>query len=377
MANEGFADAKPKRSSIKKPLQATRKALVMSYTFRTSVGNIAAPKSSAMRKLQLALAVCGAFAVLMCFSPSSPITVGKAVAAAQEPMSGEWTAEFKSEKPDEVSMMFYRRTKRGGNNMSNTDIPLAELQGLTRAQAFSNGTPVNFRIVREAGTFTHEGYFRESKGSGQWKLSLNESFISTLRGRGYENLREEQLLAAAMHDLNLKFIEDLKAAGYARPPFDELVGARIFNITPDFIREIAALGYERLPLQELVSARIFKVDAAFAREVQEMGFGRQPLEKLVAMRIHKITPDFIREMRALGYENLSIDKLMALRIHGVTKEFLAEIKTEGFSTISPDDAVQLRIFKVNGDFIRRMKARGFSDLTLEQLVQLRIHGIAK
>lgn len=351
----------------------------MNHKFRTSVGYIAALKTPAPGKIQMALVVCGALAVLMCFALPTLITGGNIVVAAvaQEPISGEWTAEFDPTKTDEVNIMFHRRTKNGGNNISNTNIPLAELQGLTRTQAFSTGTPVNFRIVREAGTFTHEGYFREGKGSGQWRLTLDENFISSLHGRGYEKLREEQLLAAAMHDLTTKFIEDLKSAGYDRPPFDELVGARIFNVTPAFIREIQSLGYAGLPLQELVSARIFRVDAGFAREVQEMGFSRQPLEKLVAMRIHKITPEFIREMRALGYENLSIDKLMALRIHGVTKEFLAEIKAEGFDRISADDAVQLRIFKVNKDFIQRMKARGFADLTLDQLVQLRIHGIAK
>ncbi len=351
----------------------------MIHTVRTSVRGCATPRASAPRKLQTVLAVCGALAVLMCSVLPASITSRNIViaAVAQELISGEWTAEFDPNKVDEVRMTFHRRTERGDNNMSNTDIPLAELQGLTRTQAFSKSAPVDFRIAREAGTFTHEGYFREGKGSGQWRLSLNENFISALRSRGYHNLGEERLLAAAMHDLTTKFIEDLKSAGYDRPPFDELVGARIFKVTPEFIKEIASLGYERLPLQELIQARIFRVDAAFAREVQEMGFGRQPLQKLVAMRIHKITPEFIREMRSLGYGNLPIDKLTALRIHGVTKEFLAGIKAEGFDRISADDAVQLRIFKVDGDYIRRMKARGFTDLTLDQLVQLRIHNAVK
>ena len=219
----------------------------MNYKFRVSAGNSVTSKASATRCLQILLAVSGILFALLGFASNSHST-GNA-ANVQEPISGEWTAEFDPKKADEVRMMFYRRTKRGGNNMSNTDIPLAELQGLTRTQAFSTGAPVNFRIVREAGTFAHEGYFREGKGAGQWMLTLNDSFIAALSSRGYERPREEQLLAAAMHDLTMKFIEDLKSAGYDRPPFDELVAARIFNVTPEFIKEISSLGYERLPLQ--------------------------------------------------------------------------------------------------------------------------------
>lgn len=171
-------------------------------------------RTQTARYLRMMLMLISTFAMLLCSALTSQST--NSIANLQATMSGDWTAEFDPEKADAVRMMFHRRTGRGGSNMSNSDIPLAELQGLTRPQAFSKSAPVNFRIVREAGTFTHEGHFREGKGSGQWKLSLNENFISALRSRGYDNLGEERLLAAAMHDLTTKFIEDLKSAGYDR-----------------------------------------------------------------------------------------------------------------------------------------------------------------
>jgi hypothetical protein len=313
----------------------------------------------------------------LAFAAASHPNFITATGAAQESLSGEWLAEFSRTKPDEVQFTILRRTARGGQQNSGSGIALGELQGLTREQVSGAKTDVNFRLVREAGTFLCEGFFREGKGAGHWTLTPNQNFVSAMRSRGYERLSEDDLFSAALFDINIKFIEDLKAAGYDRLSFKELVEASIFKVTGEFIREMTSAGFEDLTLKQLVEARIFKVNGQYVREVQAMGFGNQPLKTLVEMRIFKITPEFIREMRSIGFDNLQLRNLTELRIHKVTPEFVNGLKSEGFTSISPRQAVDLKIHGVDGEFIRRVKARGFNDVTLDQLVNLRLHGVVK
>ncbi len=295
--------------------------------------------------------------------------------AAQDSFSGEWLADVNRASPDEVQFTIMRRTARGGQQTNGNNIALGELQGLTREQTLGARTDVNFRLVREAGTFVCEGFFREGKGAGHWTLTPNQSFVTTMRGRGYDGLTSEDLFSAALFDINLKSIEDLKAAGYDRLSFKELIEASIFKVTGEFAREMKTAGFENLTFKQLVEARIFKVDAQYAKEVQAMGFGPQPLKTLVEMRIFKITPDFIREMRSAGFDNLPLRNLTELRIHKVTPEFVNELKAEGFASISLRQAVNLKIHGVDREFIKRVKAKGFNNVTLDQLINLRIHGI--
>ncbi|HEX8565436.1 MAG TPA: hypothetical protein VF648_07170 [Pyrinomonadaceae bacterium] len=297
--------------------------------------------------------------------------------SAQTAITGEWLADFSRKNQDEIQFTTTRRSERGGQNNTSDGILLSELQGLTREQAFGARTDVNFRIVREAGTFVCEGFFRAGKGAGHWTLTPNQGFVSAMRSRGYDNLTEDNLYSAARFDITTKSIDDLKSAGYDRLSFKELVEANIFDVTPEFIREMKSAGFENLTLKQLVEARIFKVDSQFVKEVEAMGFGRQPLKTLVEMRIFNINPEFISRMRSIGFENLSYRELMDLSVHSVTPEFVNAIKAEGFSSISPRQAVELKIHGVDGEFIRRVKAKGYADVTLRQLVNLRIHDIVK
>lgn len=303
------------------------------------------------------------------------VNVNGANSAAQATMTGEWLAEFNRKNDDMVQFTVLRRPASGGRHHSSNNIALAELQGLTRQQASGAKTDVNFRLVREAGTFQCEGSFREGKGAGHWTLTPSQGFISAMSSRGYDNLSEDDLFSAALFDINTKSIEDLKAAGYDRLSFKQLVEASIFKVTGDFAREMKSAGFDNLTFRQLVEARIFKVDAQYAKEVQAMGFERQPMKSLVEMRIFNITPEFIRQMRAMGFENLSLKQLTELRVHSVTPEFVNGLKAEGYASISPREAVTMKIHGVDADFIKRVRGKGFNNVTVNKLVELRIHGI--
>lgn len=295
----------------------------------------------------------------------------------QDALTGQWTAEMKRDKPGEIQMTYHRRSEMGGFSMWGDSLPLSELQGLTTEATSSARTNVSFKLVRQAGTFACEGYFREGKGAGFWTFTPSQSFVSAMRERGYSNLTEEDLLRAALHNLTTNYIEDLKAAGYDRLEFKQLLRASSHSITTAFIRELQSAGYQGLTMEELIRARNHEIDSRYVSEVRAMGFDKQPLEKLIRLRNHQITQEFINRMRSAGYDGLSIEQLIRLKNHQITPEFVNGLKAEGYPDIPLETAVRLKNHEVDRDYIRRVKARGFTDLTLEQIIKLRAREIIK
>jgi len=275
-------------------------------------------------------------------------TAGVNAQSLQKALKGEWIAEYKSAKPNQIYFMFQRRTGNDGYNMNSDDLLLTELQGLAPNAISSSKTDVNFNIVREAGTFACEGFFSNGKGTGFWTLTPNEKFISAMRTRGYDNLSSEDLLRAAFNNLTIKFIEDLKTAGYDRVTFNELVRARSHDIDPEYIREVKAMGFER-----------------------------QPLETLIRMRNHDITAGFVNEMRSAGFENLSIEELIRLQNHEITSAYINDLKAEGYENIAAETAIRLKNHDIDRNFIQRAKAQGYTNVSPDELIRLSNRGLVK
>lgn len=296
---------------------------------------------------------------------------------SQKTITGEWFADFNRSKAGEIHFTFQRRSEKGGFNMTGNNLRLSEFQGLTIDARASVKTDVNFNIVREAGTFACEGYFLNGKGVGFWTLTPSEKFVSAMRSRGYDNLTEEDLLSAALHNLTTKFIEDLKTAGYESLTFKELRRALTHDITLEFIREMKSAGYDQLKMEELVRARNHDISGEYVKDVKAMGFERQPLEKLIRLRNHDITLEFINQMRSAGFENLSIEELIRLKNHDITAAFISEIKAEGYPDVPAETAIRLKNHDIDRDFIRRAKAQGYGNATLEELIRLRNRGTVK
>lgn len=334
------------------------------------------PGKQALRKPMLVL--FGLFAFFAAIVITGDNAAGVKAQVSQKTITGEWFADFNRSKSGEIHFTFQRRSEKGGFNMTGDNLRLSELQGLTiDAARVSTKTDVNFNIVREAGTFACEGYFQNGKGVGFWTLTPSEKFVSTMRGRGYDNLTKEDLLSAALHNLTTKFIEDLKTAGYDSLTFKELRRALTHDITLEFIREMKSAGYEGLKMEELVRARNHDINGEYVKDVKAMGFERQPLEKLIRLRNHDITMEFINQMRSAGFENLSIEELIRLKNHDITAAFISEIKAEGYPDVPAETAIRLKNHDVDRDFIRRAKAQGYTNATLEELIRLRNRGTVK
>jgi hypothetical protein len=277
---------------------------------------------------------------------------GGASAVAQSALAGEWTASIDKEESEKLHLSLERRTEKGGRSNMGMGFDFADLRGLTREQVLRGGA-VRFSIVREAGTVELEGSFQNGRGSGTFTFAGSQSFVSSMKGRGFDfeteapaaqdgRDHENRLFAATVLNVTTALADDLLTAGLARLDVEDLFKAAIFKVDSKFAREMKAAGFPDLRMEDLVKARIFKIDADFVAEVGKMGFAKEPMESLVKMRIFKVTP-----------------------------EFIAETSREGLSGLSVEDLVKLRIFKIDAEFIRSAKADGVP-LEVEELVHRRI-----
>jgi len=225
---------------------------------------------------------------------------------------GAWTA---SASADEDAGRMYLQITRNRSNNGQTMLR-SSFTGLTDSQIHSvTQVPVSFKLVREAGTLTFDGTFRQGSGAGQFVFAPDAGFVNTLRsldlsteGSGKQKNRDldEQLLQMAIHDVSSSFIRGMQAEGY-RGSLDDYFSMRIHRVTPELVRELRLLGYDKISSDDLVSSQIHRVTPQYIREMRAAGQPRLSLEELTGMRIHRATPEFIAELRELGYTNLDSD----------------------------------------------------------------------
>ncbi len=280
------------------------------------------------------------------------LIVGASGAFAQSALTGEWRASVEADKPGKIHLSFERRSEKGGRNQMGSTYEYAELQGLSQQQAASGG-PVKFSLAREAGTIECEGSFQNGKGSGTFRFTGNQSFVSAMKSRGFdfeenssasrnEHDSENKLFAAAALNITTALVDDLLSANFGKLTVDDLFKAAIFNVDGKFMREMKASGFPNLGMEELVKARIFKIDADFVTQVIQMGFDKESFESLVKMRIFKVTPQFITEARNEGLTNLSVEDLVKMRIFNIDSDFIRQAKAEGVP-LEVEKLVQKRI----------------------------------
>jgi hypothetical protein len=297
----------------------------------------------------------------------------------QPGLAGTWEAKPYNKHGQESAGKIYlnmRRETSRGNQINGHTYEISEFEGLSADQFSGVSSTANFRLAREAGTIEFTGKFEDGRGSGDFRMAANPTFVEAMRSRGFL-LGDEKVFSAITLNLTVAFADEIISAGFKNLDADDLFKARIFKVDSQFIREMKDIGFPNLEMEDLVKARIFKIDAQYAREVKEMGFGNDSLERLVKLRIFKVTPEFLREMKQIGFSDLTSEQAVKLQIFKVTPEFARSVKAEGLSDLSVEEAVKLRIFKVDADFIRRARAQGHKSLDVEELVNLKIHGRVK
>ncbi|HEX8287818.1 MAG TPA: hypothetical protein VF556_07485 [Pyrinomonadaceae bacterium] len=278
---------------------------------------------------------------------------GAFVVTAQTAQTGTWKASNRTgkegtTKQGKIQLNFSRDSDKYRNSSNGSSFDLSELQGLSQAQ-IDGESAVKFGIVREAGTIEMEGTFSAGKGSGTYRFTPNQSYISAMKSRGFDfespaakGDSENRLFAAAMINVTTALADDLLSANFGKLGVDDLFKAAIFKVDSKFMREMKDSGFPNLGMEELVKARIFKIDGEFLRELNSAGFGNEPFENVVKMRIFKITPEFITGVRAEGFQNIGIEDLVKMKIFNINSEFIRQARAEGVP-MEVEKLVQKRI----------------------------------
>ncbi len=299
---------------------------------------------------------------------------------AQDSYTGQWIIEPARGTSSLQLTLTYSAEKSGskwgrGSSITSFGIAPEQLRGLTQAQMMAAGSNVQFQLVRDAGTFNCEGWFKGGKGSGHFVFASNAAFVSELRKRNYQSPTEAQLFSMAMNDVGVAFIEELRAQGYERPTLDQLVRMGDHGVSLEYVRELKAQGYS-VQSVELVTRMVdHGVSLSFIKEMDGLGYKRLPVETLIRTVDHGVTPSFIKELESLGHSNLPLEQLTRLVDHGVGPRFIKEIEEAGYGRPSLDQLVRMQDHGVTARFIKKVKSRGFDNLSIEELIKLADHGM--
>lgn len=324
-------------------------------------------------------------------------TAAEAIQAAQENLPGTWEIR-PTEKEGVVHLRLMELNSSNGSN-----VPVDQLEGLTAAQLAGPGGPVQFRIRRDAGTFTFEGVLRNRVAAGTFSFSPNPGFPAELARRGFAQPTAREQYQMARHDIGFAYIDELNKQGYAKPSTAELVRAgqhgvnvtylremgalgyrlksleplitlRDHGVGPDYIRGLADLGYKQLPADDLRRARDHGITPEYVRGMRDSGYGSLTMEELVNARDHGVTPEYVRELGDAGHRKLPLPQLIRVRDHGVGGDYARDMRQLGFA-VPIDELVRARDHGVTTDFVRELAALGYTNLTLDQLIRIRDHGV--
>jgi beta-lactamase regulating signal transducer with metallopeptidase domain len=323
-------------------------------------------------------------------------TADAAIASKQPQLPGTWEI-----RPSTVEGTVHLRLVEMGSSFG-TDVPIARLEGLTGTRLTDAGGPVQFRLRRDAGTFTFEGVVRSGVGAGTFSFAADQNFPAELVKRGFARPTALEQYRLARHDVGFAFVDELNTQGYAKPETAELVRAgqhgvqlaylremgalgyrlgslaplirlRDHGVTPAYIRELAALGYKGLPADAVRTARDHGVTSEYVRAMRDAGYGSLPMEQLITARDHGVTEEYIRALADAGHRKLPLDQVIRARDHGVSSEYARDMRQLGYG-VPIDELIRARDHGLTAEFVRDMAALGYGG-QVESLIRVRDHGV--
>jgi hypothetical protein len=320
-----------------------------------------------------------------------------AVGVSQDRLPGTWEI-----RPTDTKGVVHLRLVEV-NSSFGSNIPIEQLEGLTATQIAGAGGPIQFRLKRDAGTFTFEGVVRNGVGAGTFSFAADPNFPAELAKRGFASPNASEQYQMARHDVGFAFVDELNKQGYAKPETSDLVRAgqhgvhvtylrdmgtlgyrlgsldpliklRDHGVTPDYIRELAVQGYKGLSADDLRQARDHGITPDYVKAMRDAGYGSLRMEELINARDHGVTSDFVRGLGDAGYRKLPLDQAIRVRDHGVSPEYARDMRQLGY-TLPIEELIRTRDHGVTVEFVRAMAALGYSGLPMDSLVRVRDHGV--
>jgi hypothetical protein len=288
-------------------------------------------------------------------------------------LSGTWNGRFRADAEQRPGRISLARDVNGRNRSQN-DLP----EGVVRAvldQAGANDGVVTYELRGEAGTLRLEGRIRGTRGMGAFTFMEDPGFRDSMADLGYRGLDEDDVYAAAVHDVGRARVQELRGLGLGTMDWGDLMSAAIFDVDAAFVQEMRSLGVDIDEMDDAVAFRIHGVTPAFVREARSSGIGTLDGDDLVAMRIHGVTPEFMEAADAMGFDGLDFDDLVAMRIHGVSATWVDGMAREGFRFDDVEDALAFRIHGITPEFLQELREAGFDELDVDDVLRIKIHGL--
>jgi hypothetical protein len=193
-------------------------------------------------------------------------------------LTGRWSIQVRAEGRVRLQLQSCE-----GRASVSSQLALQQFQGLTEAQLTSTAA-VNFQLVREAGTFTLSGEFRERVGAGQWTFNVAPAFSTLLRQHNYEQPTNAELFALAASDVDGAYIVSLRSAGYDAISLNELAALKSNGVTAEYITSLGAAGYTKLTAAQLIALRTNGVDREFIEGLESRGQKHLTVQRLLGLR---------------------------------------------------------------------------------------------
>ena len=291
-----------------------------------------------------------------------------AIGISQDKLPGTWEI-----RPANTDGTVHLRISEFNSNFG-SNIRIDQLEGLTLAQLTGAGGPVQFRLRRDAGTFTFEGVVRSGVGGGTFSFAPDPNFPAELAKRGFSRPTALEQYKLARNDTGYAFVDELNAQRYDKPQTSDLIRAGDHGVSLTYLREMGALGYRLGTLSPLIELRDHGVTPGYIRDLSAQGHKGLSADDLRRARDHGVTPDYVQAMRDNGHDSLTIDQLITARDHGVNADYVRQMRQLGYA-VSIRELIAARDHGVDPGYARDLASLGYSGLSLESLRNMRDHGV--
>ena len=260
-----------------------------------------------------ALAFAVGFIVVWSWAAAGGVAHNDALADA--PRTGTWQISVLTAQHLLDVELGYRSDRHSWTEGQTYPLRPDPYPGLTSAQMNSTNANVQFKIVRDAGAFDCEGYFKSGNGSGMFTYVPNAAYADALATRGIDRPSDDQQFRLMLGDVRLAEVDKLRSLGVSGLSSEALVRLAEHDAGGAYVDGLVAAGVKPASVDELVRLRDHDVLPDYVTGLARYGY-HPNVDDLVRLRDHDVSLDFVARLKAHGY-NPSIDDLIRLRDAGI------------------------------------------------------------
>ncbi len=271
-------------------------------------------------------------------------------------IEGFWEAKFK-EKSLTLILFKNKRGKNRYNGTVYTGLQYSEVQGLNASQIRTSSGDVQFRLVKESGTFVFTGEANSGAGGGTYEFQVNTKFVEQMKGLGFNDVEEKDLVTLAVTDVNMALLRELSGLKLRT---EEAVEIAVLGIKPEFVKEARQNG---LNGEEIKEYGVLGIKNEYIKEMKQYGYN---LDEIKELGVLGIKADYVEEMKKFGVKTDEIKEYGAL---GIRPDKVKELKDAG---VPVDEIKEYGVLGIRPEYVNTMKSLGYK---VEDIKEIGVLGI--